>query len=210
MKEKALVIVYEGMSLSEITLLTDYLTVFQPWGNWWDIDTAGSKKKKMIKSEDSFQIVSNKAFDEINFDDYKVIILSGIMNPYPIVKDNDLIEFLTPLKTMKKRPLIAAISSSPILLAKSGILEGGKFTSGLFEETIDEFDFIERENIIRKPVVYDKEKNIITAIGFAYREFAVQVAQILGFDIPNDSFSGIGDRSYTDEELTFFMHPNND
>ena len=41
-KNKALVLVYNGMSLSEITLLTDYLTVFQPWEEWWDIDTVGS------------------------------------------------------------------------------------------------------------------------------------------------------------------------
>lgn len=209
MKEKALVIVYDGMSLSEITLLTDYLTVFQPWGNWWDIDTVGSNNKEMIKTEDSFQIVPNKSFNQIDLTDYKLVILTGIMNPYPIVEDKELIEFLKQLWEKKKRPLIASISSSPILLAKEGVLAGVKFTSGLFEETIDEFDFIERENIIRQPVVYDKENNIITAIGFAYREFAVQVAQILGFDIPNDMFSGVGDKTYTDEELTFFMHSKN-
>ena len=207
-KNKALVLVYNGMSLSEITLLTDYLTVFQPWEEWWDIDTIGSINKEMIKTEDSFQIVPNKSFNEINFEDYNLIILSGIMNPYPIAEDKALIEFLKPLKKMSNRPLIASISSSPMLLAKSGILEGVKFTSGLFEETLNEFDFFEKKNIIRQPVVYDKKNNIITAIGFAYREFAVQTAQILGFDLPDDKFSGpIQDKLYTEEKLTFYMYP---
>lgn len=196
------------MSLSEITLLTDFLTVFQPWEEWWDIDTVSSKEINMIKTEDSFQIVPSKTFEDINFDNYKVIILSGIMNPYPIAEDKELIEFLKPLSDMVNRPLIAAISSAPMLLAKSGVLKGVKFTSGLFEETLNEFDFFEKENIVRKPVVYDKENNIITSIGFAYREFAVLTAQILGFDLPDDKFSGARkDRPYTDEELTFYMYP---
>lgn len=32
MTKKALVLIYEGMSLSEINLLTNYLTIHQPWG----------------------------------------------------------------------------------------------------------------------------------------------------------------------------------
>ena len=87
-------------------------------------------------------------------------------------------------------------------------MEDVKFTSGIFEETLNEFDFFEKKNIIRQPVVYDKRNNIITAIGFAYREFAVQTAQILGFDLPDDKFSGPRkDRAYTEDELTFYMYP---
>ena len=74
-KNKALVLVYNGMSLSEITLLTDYLTVFQPWEEWWDIDTDGSINKEMIQTEDSFQIVPNKSFNQTNIQDYNIKIL---------------------------------------------------------------------------------------------------------------------------------------
>lgn len=208
MSKKALVLLYEGMSLSEITLLTDYLTVFQPCGEWWTIDMVGEDKSKAIKSEDNFLILPNKTKEEISFSDYEVIILTGIMNPYPIAEDESLINFLKPLVNMKKRPLIAAISSSPMLLAKAGILKGVSFTSGLFEETLNEFSFFEKENIVRQPVVYDEKNHIITAIGFAYREFAVEIAQLLGFDLADTAFSGSRkDQLYEVEELTFYMYP---
>lgn len=206
-ENKALVLVYDGMSMSEITLLTDYLTVYQPCDEWWMIDTVGSHDKKMIKSEDSFQIVPNKSFDEINYSDYQLILLTGIMNPYPIAEDKELINFLKPLANLENRPLIAAISSAPMLLAKAGVLRDSKFTSGLFEETLNEFDFFNKENIVRQPLVYDEKHHIITAIGFAYREFAVKTAQLLGFELPDDKFSGPRTTPpYTEEELTFYMY----
>ncbi|MGX7024050.1 DJ-1/PfpI family protein [Vagococcus hydrophili] len=208
MNKKALVLLYEGMSLSEVTLLTDYLTVFQPCGEWWTIDMVGANKKVPIKTEDSFLILPNKEYEEVVFSEYQVIILTGIMNPYPIAEDEALINFLKPLVEMETRPLIAAISSAPMLLAKAGILKGVAFTSGLFEETLNEFSFFEKEKIVRQPLVYDESAGVVTAIGFAYREFAVKVAQLLGFDLADTSFSGPRkDRAYTPEELTFYMYP---
>ena len=208
MQKKALILTYEGMSLSEITLLTDYLTVFQPWEEMWQLDTVGTRKK-LIQSEDCFQIQPNKNLKEVNFSEYEVIILSGIMNPYPIAEDKELIEFLKPLATMSVRPLIVAISSAPMLLAKAGVLDNVKFTSGLFEETLDEFTFFQKENIVRQPLVYDDQARILTAIGFAYREFAVKTAQLLGFEVKDTAFSGIRMAPpYTAEELTFHIAPN--
>lgn len=209
-KNKALVLLYENMSMSEITLLTDYLTVFQPMNEWWEIDTVSSDDKKMIKSEDFFHLVPNKSFSEINFEDYNLILFSGYIDPVAVTEDKSLIDFLKPLADMTNRPLIAAISSAPMTLAKAGILKGVKFTAGLFEETYNEFDFLEKENVVRQPVFYDEEHGIVTAIGFAYREFAVKVAQILGYDIPDNSFSGVPEgHVYTEEELTFYMYPEN-
>ena len=203
-KRKALFLVYDGMSLSEVTLLADFLTAFQPCESSWQIDTAGSKDKKIVTTEESFQVLPNKSFEEVDFSDYEVIILTGNINPYPIAEDIDLIEFLKKMNGLSNRPLIAAISSAPMFLAKAGVLEGVKFTSGLFEETLNEFDFFDKQNIVRKPVVFDKEKNIVTAIGFAYREFAVKVAELLSYENAERSLAGPRkDREYTDEELTF-------
>ncbi len=210
-QRKALFLVYDGMSLSEVTLLADFLKVFQPCEDAWEIDTVGSRDKRMVTSEESFQIVPNKSFDEILFSDYEVIVLTGNINPYTIAEDKELISFLSRLVDVDKRPLIAAISSAPMFLAKSGVLEGVRFTSGLFEETLDAFNFFEKENIVRKPVVYDKEHHIVTGIGFAYREFAVKVAELLGYDDAARRLSGVRvDREYTPEELTFYMNPPTD
>lgn len=205
-KRKALFLVYDGMSLSEVTLLADFLTAFQPIEKSWIIDTVGSKDKRMVKTEENFQVVPNKSFDDINFSDYELIVLTGNINPFPIADDRELMEFLEQLVELPNRPLIAAISSSPMFLAKSGVLKDVKFTSGLFEETLNEFDYFEKENIVRKLVVHDKEKNIVTAIGFAYVEFAIKIAELLGYSGVEKQLSGPRkDRPYTEDELTFNM-----
>lgn len=202
---KALFLVYDGMSLSEVALLADFLTAFQPCESSWQIDTAGSKDKRVVTTEEFFQILPNKNFNDIDFSNYEIIVLTGNINPYLIVEDKELIDFLAGLIDIPNRPLVAAISSSPMFLAKAGVLKNVKFTSGLFEETLNEFDFFEKENIIRQPLVFDEEQNILTAIGFAYREFAVKAAQLLGFDLPDNALSGARkEPPYTPEELTFY------
>ncbi|MDR2277689.1 MAG: hypothetical protein LBE23_07495 [Vagococcus sp.] len=48
----------------------------------------------------------------------------------------------------------------------------------------------------------------MTAIGFTYREFAVEVAELLGFDGTKRQLAGPRtDRPYTEEEFRFFKNP---
>ena len=75
--------------------------------------------------------------------------------------DKKTIDFLKGCKG--KDLLIAAISSSPLLLAKAGLLSGKKYTAGIFQEMFELFDFLEKDNYIIRPVVEDG--NIITALG---------------------------------------------
>lgn len=198
------------MSLSEVTLLADFLTAFQPIESAWKIDTTGSKDQKLVTTEEGFQVLPTKSFSDINFLEYDVIVLTGNINPYPIAEDQDLIRFLEGLVDLPNPPLIAAISSSTMFLAKASVLKDTHFTSGLFEETLNEFDFFDKSNIVRQPVVFDKEKKIITAIGFAYREFAVMIAENLGYSDANRRLAGVkANHTYTEEELTFYMSPQN-
>ena len=45
----------------------------------------------------------------------------------------------------KVHVVFAAISSSSLLLSKSGVLNGRKFTSGYFMQMADTFSFVEKE-----------------------------------------------------------------
>ena len=90
----------------------------------------------------------------------------------------------------------------------SNVLQEGVDADGgyLVPEEYDSrlIDGLEEENIIRKPWFYDEQHHILTAIGFAFREFAIESAKLLGFEISDDKFSGPRkDRLYTEEELTF-------
>lgn len=117
----------------------------------------------------------------------------------PALFDDRLIEFLK--SGIGSDILFAAISSSPILLSKAGILKDKKFTSGYFMQMADTFDFIEKENFTHKGIV--EEGNVITGIGMFFREFAVAVLKRFGYDIDSSFMRDTLDE-YTEEDLTFY------
>lgn len=188
--------IYPYFSMQEITCLTDGLKVY------FDIDVdVFAASKEIVRSEDNFQIVANKIFEEFSIEEYGCLILPGIWNPLPALFDERNIAFLRTLKGSDI--LLCAISSAPMLLAKAGLLENVKFTSGIFEEICRELDFIPHENIVRKPLV--KDKNVITAIGFAFREFAEETIRTLGIDPLEWGLFRDMERTWTEEEMVFPM-----
>lgn len=194
--KKVAVIIYPNFSLQEITTLTSCLKI---WFNV-DIDYLGSEMKIYI-SEDGIQVIPTKLIKNVDLSDYNCIVLPGIIDPLPALYDNELINFISKLKNTDI--LIASISSAPILLAKAGVLSEVKFTAGFFMQMVDTFEFINKENYVHKPVM--KDRNIITAIGFAFREFAQMVINELGFDV-GESFMCPITKEYTEDELTFYWN----
>ncbi len=153
-----------------------------------------------IKSEDGFTILPDKEFSQFDYQKYDCLILPGIWDYRSALKNEANIEFLKQFKDDSKI-IIGSISSSPILLAKAGILDAHMFCAGLYEEVIDKYKFIPRKNLVRKPIC--KDDNVITAIGFAYREFAIAVARRVGLQCGDGEFKGISKENYTEEELTY-------
>ncbi|MGV2927638.1 DJ-1/PfpI family protein [Macrococcus capreoli] len=200
---KALVILYPGFSLYEINCLTSYLTINLYDDDAWKIDTVSSTLEP-VTSEDHFSVNPNKVFDEIDILDYRLIILPGIIDYTKIIDDEKIISFIKKLN-VTPRPLIASISSSPILLAKGGILKDVKFTAGLYEETLESYPYLSKQQLTRTPVHYDKEHQIITAIGFAFREFAIEVLRALDYKVKDTLFSGTLIKKYSKEDLTYRM-----
>ena len=194
--KKAAVMIYPYFSMQEISCLTDGLKVF------YGIDVeVFAAEKEIIRSEDNFQVIANKTFADFSPEEYECLILPGIWNPMPALFDERNIAFLQKMKGTDI--LISAISSAPMLLAKAGLLENVKFTSGIFDEICRELPFIPYQNICHRPLV--KDGNVITAVGFAFREFAEETIRALKLDDnPEGLFQGIT-REYSEEELTFHM-----
>ncbi len=136
---------------------------------------------------------------EASITDYDCVILPGTINPLPALFDEKLIDFLR--SGVNTNVVFAAISSSPLLLSKAGILNGKKFTSGYFMQMADTFSFIEKENFLHKGIVEDG--NVITGIGMFFREFAEAVLRKFGYDI-GDNFMRYTPEEFTEEELTFY------
>ena len=192
--KKYAVMIYPNFSLQEITCLTSALTV------WFGekLDFIASENREYL-SEEGFRILPTKVTSQAKITDYDCLILPGTINPLPAVFDDKLIDFLK--AGAGSQVVFAAISSSPLLLSKAGILNGKKFTSGYFMQMADTFDFVEKDNFIHKGIVEDG--NVITGIGMFFREFAETVLRRFEYDIGNN-FMRYTPEEYTEEELTFY------
>lgn len=185
---------YPDFSLQEITCLTSALTI------WFGeaIDFIASEDKE-YRSEEGLRVLPTKTCADAKIKDYDCVILPGTVDPLPALFDEELIAFLR--SGTDTDTVFAAISSSPILLSKAGILNGKKFTSGYFMQMADTFRFVEKENFIHKGIVEDG--NVITGIGMFFREFAEAVLKRLGYDVGLNFMRDTPDE-YSEDELTFY------
>ncbi len=192
--KKFAVLLYPDFSLQEITCLTSALTV------WFGekIDFIATENKEYA-SEEGLRILPAKVTTDVKITDYDCVILPGTINPLTALFDDKLIDFLK--DGTDSDVVFAAISSSPLLLSKAGILRGKKFTSGYFMQMADTFNFVEKENFIHKGIVEDG--NVITGIGMFFREFAEAVLRRFGFDVESN-FMRDKPEDYSEEELTFY------
>ena len=191
---KIAVILYPACSLQEITTLTSTLCL--SFGQ--SLDYLASEKK-IYTSEEGLQVIPDFTFKEVQGVVYDCIILPGTQEPFVSLYDSRLISFLKNVDI--KRTIVAAISSSPMFLGKAGLLRNRYYTGGLYMELVDYFSFLEKENMLHQPVV--KDKNVITAIGFAYTTFSQTVLDTLGLELPSDFF--LRKNFYSPEELTYHL-----
>ena len=148
-----------------------------------------AKDKSPVKCEEGLHVLPDKSLDEFVIDDYDCILLSGIGgDPRGVIFDDAYAVFLKQF-IGRDDILMASNSISPTLLARAGLLKGKNFCVGMNEEARAELDFFEYENLQRAPIVVDG--NVITAMGMAYREFAIAIIRKLGYKCQDDLWSGI-------------------
>lgn len=196
--KKAAVMLYPLFSMQEISCTTELFKFYDK-----EIVTFAAGREP-VKSEDGFTILPDMAFEEFRREDFDCLVLPGIWEPLPVLLDERNIRFLEQFQGDGSL-IIASISSSPLLLGKAGLLEGKKFTHGVFEEFLDAFPVAPREGVVRTYLVEDG--NLITAHGGAFREFAAAVAQKVGIDCPDDVFSDMSGKNYTEEDFVFHFPP---
>ena len=196
--KKAAVMLYPLFSMQEISCTTELFKFYDK-----EIVTF-SAAGEPVKSEDGFTILPDRAFEDFCREDFDCLLLPGIWEPLPVLLDGRNIRFLEQFRK-DKALVIAAISSSPLLLGKAGLLEGKRFTHGVFEEFLDAFPVVPREGAVRTYLVEDG--NLITAYGGAFREFAAAVARKVGIDCSDEVFSDMTGKTYTEEDFIFHLPP---
>jgi len=148
-----------------------------------------AKDKAPVKCEEGLHILPDKSLNEFVIDEYDCLLLSGIGgDPRGVIFDDTYSSFLKQF-IGRDDILIASNSISPALLARAGLLKGKKFCVGMYEEAKEELNFFEFENQQRAPIVVDG--NIITAMGRAFREFAIAITRKLGYECRDDLWGQI-------------------
>lgn len=142
-----------------------------------EIVTVGLNKQS-IKGESGLSCVADATVDEMNFDEIDSLLLPGCMEIMPLTNEARLFDFIKKVAT--KETVIASISSSPLLLAKAGVLKGRKFTVGMTEEDLEISGVFEKEHYVKDLVVQDG--NVITAIGRGFVSFGVYLGKALNLD----------------------------
>lgn len=196
--KKTAILLYPLFSLQEIGTLTELLRFYDR-----EIVTF-SAGREPVKSEDGFTILPDRDLTEFRREEFDCLVLPGIWEPLPVMLDDRVIRFLEQFRG-DGEILIAAISAGPLLLGKAGLLESRRFTHGVFEEFLDAFPVMPRENAVRTYLVEDG--NLVTAYGGAFREFAVAVAHRLGIDCRDQIFEPMAGKDYKEEDFVFHLPP---
>ncbi|MBD5155955.1 MAG: hypothetical protein HDT15_13070 [Oscillibacter sp.] len=196
--KKAAVMLYPLFSMQEISCTTELFKFYDK-----EIVTFAAGGEA-VKSEDGFTILPDKSFENFHREDFDCLVLPGIWEPLPVMLDERNIRFLEQFRGDSEL-VIAAISSAPLLLGKAGLLEGKRFTHGLFEEFLDAFPVMPREGIVRTFLVEDG--NLITAYGGAFREFAAAMGRKVGIDCSDSIFEPMAGKAYTEDDFIFHLPP---
>ncbi|MBD5149499.1 MAG: hypothetical protein HDT18_03835 [Oscillibacter sp.] len=196
--KKAAVMLYPLFSMQEISCTTELFKFYDK-----EIVTFAAGGEA-VKSEDGFTILPDQPLEAFQREEFDCLVLPGIWEPLPVMLDERNIRFLERFRG-DGEIVIAAISSAPLLLGKAGLLEGKRFTHGVFEEFLDAFPVMPKEGTVRTFLVEDG--NLITAHGGAFREFAAAVGRKVGLDCPETVFSGMAGEDYAEEDFIFHLPP---
>ncbi len=195
MKKLAL-LVYPEFSLQEVMNLS---RLFR-----WNFDICTeviSSGRTPVKSEEGIMVLPQKTTEEFCTDDYACLILPGCSDYTEVLKDKKIADFLSGFCGNTSFP-IGAICSSPILLARAGILKDKKFTASIYMDIFDFCPFLDQTNYVAAPAVVSG--NIVTAGGNNFNGFAVEMAHLLGFECPDKILSGYMD-SWTKEDYEVYL-----
>ncbi|WZL80224.1 DJ-1/PfpI family protein [Vallitaleaceae bacterium 9-2] len=166
--------IYDEMADFEVSLLVHVLK--RDLG--YEVITL-SEKLEAVNSASGMQFTPHMKISDIQLEDVVGVIIPG---GWMTGISNELISFIRRLNSDNK--LIASICAAPWIVAKADVLNGIRYTTSITawdDEKRKRFcidDPFEWENYLDERVVCDK--NIITAKGIAFVDFAVEVLAYLG------------------------------
>ena len=193
--KKLAVLIYPEFSLQEIG---DLMFLFR-WA--YDVKTVMfSTSTQAVRSEEGVCILPEKTIHEFRKKDYYCLVLPGCSDMKEAMQDKELFKFLNSFKEDNEF-VIGAICAGPMFLSIAGLLDTKKYTNSMPYELNKHFTPVNMQNIVFAAVVEDQ--NIITAVGEAFRQFAIRMARKVGFECSDHVMMGIKEK---DSEQDYIHH----
>ncbi|MBK3496369.1 DJ-1/PfpI family protein [Viridibacillus sp. YIM B01967] len=135
--------------------------------------------KEGVSGEAGLTCIADETIDQVNYQDFDSLLLTGCMDIVSVVENERYIEFIQKIVNQENF-VIASISSSPMLLAKAGLLKGKKYTVGLLEKDREQSGFFNDVDYVEDLVVQDG--NIITARGSGFIQWGALFGKALNIE----------------------------
>lgn len=149
-------LLYSDFSLYEITPLTSRLAL----NDGISVDLIADTLNP-IQSEEGLLVLPKYLMSQVNLSDYDLLLLSETLSPFEAINNSKITSSLS--KVDLNQTVIASISSSPQILAKSGIIDGYRYTGGIYTNLFLHFDWLNEDYFM--PRHYYQVRNLITALG---------------------------------------------
>lgn len=128
-----------------------------------------------VKGESGLTCLPDVAAETVEPDEFDSLLLPGCLDIFALDDAAAYVDVVARLATEDK--VVAAISSSPLLLARAGFLKGKRYTVGLSAEArIACGDF---EDASHSDDLVVRDGNLITARGRAFVEFGRMLGRAL-------------------------------
>lgn len=142
-----------------------------------DIITVGLNKDTVV-GESGLACVPAATLDEIELTELDSLVLPGCDDIGHLKDESRLFDFIT--LVAKQGAVVAAISSAPYLLAKSGVLDTHRYTVSFTREQRDFIGVFNEDNYVDAPLVADGK--ILTAKGAYFIDFGIRLGRMLGLN----------------------------
>ncbi|MFD2370056.1 DJ-1/PfpI family protein [Brevibacillus sp. GCM10020057] len=174
--KKILLFLYDSFAEFEIVTLVTALR-----GTEYELVTFSTKPEgEAVEALSTLRYLPNLTIQNIVVDEFEALVIPG-GTPHPLLQNQELSKLIRSFYEQNK--LLAAICGGPSLLGAAGILKEITYTASIEPTEVEYKEVMNWENKLNELLVVDK--NVITATGSNYLNFAEEVLRKLG-GIPQD------------------------
>lgn len=137
-----------------------------------------SDTRMPIRGEVGLSCLSDETYSSAIPDEYDSLLMPGMTQMLLPEAEVKCLQFIEAIHA--QGGILGAISLSPYLLARAGVLKGRRYTIGMYEEDMEAMGCFDRDLLVKDEIVEDGQ--VITAVGAGFVRFGIAFGKALGLD----------------------------